>query len=154
MQHVRYKGQSEQVPSASKALETGMEGSRIRYLPINSPMRTCRSENPQPLGLNSIPRPANYAQTCHSSNNNTPKPLDPHPTHSANGTSPVGGQLTSLHAGSVCLDGLRKKPLSVTDIGFPSDPSFSRDHGTTRTPRVFAEATTVLAIASNRRCFR
>lgn len=38
------RGQRVQIPSPSNALRTGRNGSRIRYHPINSPMRTSRSE--------------------------------------------------------------------------------------------------------------
>ena len=38
------RGQRVQIPSPSNALRTGRKGSRVRYHPINSPMRTSRPE--------------------------------------------------------------------------------------------------------------
>jgi len=140
----RHQTRSEQ---AEKALEYGTSLSTLR---CERPGQNVQSPSP-----NSIPRSVNHAQSCHSSNKYTPKP--PRPRIQPPGEwrmSPVGGQLIFLQIGSLRPDGLERVPVSVTEDKSADDSGFSRGHGTTRIPRVFAEPTTVLAMASNRRCLR
>ena len=145
----KYKSHRHQTGSeqAEKALEYGTSLSTLR---CEHPGQNVQSPRP-----NSIPRSANYVQSCLSSNKCTPKPPTPRTQPPGEWRmSPAGGQLIFLQIGSLRPDGLERVPVSVTEHKLADDSAFSRGHGTTRIPRVFAEPTTVLAMASNRRCLR
>ena len=127
-------------------------------LAYGSSLSTFRCEHPGRKRTisppNPNPRPAARVQSCHSSNKHTPKP--PRPRIQPAGEwhlSLVGSQLGFLRVGSLHPDGLKQIPVSVTNK-CANGSRFSRGHGTTRIPRVLAEPTTVLAMASSRRCLR
>lgn len=129
-------GKSVQIPSPSKALERGMEGSRVRYLPIDSPMRTCRSDAPILCAQTKSPQPQTKPRLAIRVTNthpNYPRPrIQPLSEWHLPGRRPIG---LSGHIGSVFPDSLKQIPVSVTDIKFPGKLSLltrSRYHSDTK----------------------
>ena len=113
------RAQSVQIPSPSNALKSGMEGSTVWYMPINSPMRTHSSDAPNLSAYTQSPDPPTAPKFAIRVTNTRPN-HNPSP-HLQRAQRTVPPRSVVDWTGSICPDGLKQIPASVTDIGFPGD---------------------------------